>query len=61
MMRSAHNPLLFWYGASDQRLGDFGADSGNGDPAGAAAVLGCFGFFGFSIFRAAALGGGAAG
>jgi hypothetical protein len=67
MMRPAHNPHLFWCGESNQRLlvggGGACAGSGNGDAAGAgaaAALLGAFGFFGFSIFRAA-LGGGPAG
>jgi hypothetical protein len=57
MMRSAYNRHLVWCGASNQRLG--AAGSGNGDPAGAAAVpLGGFGFFGFStVFRAALCGG----
>ena len=62
MMQSAHNPQLDWCGAGNQRLDAAGAlpcaGSGEGDPAGAAAVF--FGFFGFKTFFRAALGGGPA-
>ena len=42
MMQSAHNPQLDWCGAGNQRLDAAGAlpcaGSGEGDPAGAAAI-----------------------
>jgi hypothetical protein len=60
MMRGAYNPQLFWYSASRQRVVGAGVGDGSGAPAGAAAPLGGFGFFGLSILRAA-LGGGVAG